>query len=80
MLYLPKTFLQFEQYTSLNSMISLDYSDMVVLQYNKETYARFQIFSMRESPSLVNGVRFRSLSFRSSWVQIPSPALQLVIF
>ena len=29
---------------------------------------------VRESPSLVNGVRFRSLSLRSSWVQIPSPA------
>jgi len=32
---------------------------------------------MRESPSLVNGVRFRSLSSRSSWVQIPPPALQI---
>ena len=29
---------------------------------------------MRESPSLVNGVRFRSLSLRSSWVRIPPPA------
>ena len=33
---------------------------------------------MRESPSPVNGVRFRSLSPRSSWVRIPPPApLQL---
>ena len=29
---------------------------------------------VRESPSPVKGVRFRSLSLRSSWVQIPSPA------
>ena len=29
---------------------------------------------MRESPSPVKGVRFRSLSLRSSWVRIPSPA------
>ena len=33
--------------------------------------------SMRESPSLVNGVRLRLLSLRGSWVQIPSPALQI---
>ena len=41
---------------------------------NKETYSGFPGHTMRESPSLANGVRFRSLSFRSSWVQIPSPA------
>ena len=42
--------------------------------FQETTYFRFADFVMRESPSLVKGVRFRSLSFRSSWVQIPSPA------
>ncbi len=50
---------------------------LTLKQYNKETYSRFQNSRLRESPSLVNGVRFRSLSSRSSWVQIPPPALHI---
>ena len=44
--------------------------------HKKDTYAGVLIFTLRGSPSLVNGVRLRTLSLRSSWVQIPPPALQ----
>nr|AIE97796.1 hypothetical protein [uncultured marine thaumarchaeote KM3_03_B05] len=52
----------------------IDTLDYFVFTHEKETYSMFFSFLLRESPSLVNGVRFRSLSPRSSWVQIPLPA------
>ena len=75
MLYLPSTFLQSLQYISLNSTKLLNVLDYFVFTHEKETYSMFFLFFLRESPSLANGVRFRSLSPRSSWVQIPLPAL-----
>ena len=43
-------------------------------RHGKEYYFGPAAAPMRESPSPAKGVRFRSLSLRSSWVQIPSPA------
>ena len=74
MLYLPSTFLQSFQYISLNSTKLIDILGYFVFTHEKETYSMFFPFLLRESPSLANGVRFRSLSSRSSWVQIPLPA------
>ena len=74
MLYLPSTFLQSLQYISLNSTKLIGILGYFVFTHEKETYSVFFLFLLRESPSLANGVRFRSLSPRSSWVQIPLPA------
>ncbi len=59
---------------STGAKICLDWWNHDAAEYSKEYYFGPAAAPVRESPSPAKGVRFRSLSLRSSWVQIPSPA------